>query len=112
VTKGALTVNVPLNTFKKGTTTVNSFQQIRISVSRSSVRPYGLDCRGMRLEEFQHTIERSLGDLLAGDIRILSVIHGHGDGVLKAWLRSSISKSKDFKWAVPENGNDGELRFQ
>jgi DNA mismatch repair protein MutS2 len=111
VTKGALTVNVPLNTFKKGTTTVNSFQQIRISVSRSSVRPYGLDCRGMRLEEFQHTIERSLGDLLAGDIRILSVIHGHGDGVLKAWLRSSISKSKDFKWDVPENGNDGETEI-
>lgn len=112
VTKGSLTVNVPLNTFKKGTTTVNSFQQIRISVTRESERPYVLDCRGMRLEEFQHQVEKGLADLLAGDTGKLNIVHGHGDGVLKSWLRSKISKSKDFKWSVPENGNDGETEIE
>ncbi len=112
VAKGALTVNVPLNTFKKGTTVVNSFQQIRISVTRESERSYQLDCRGMRLEEFQHSVQKSLGDLLAGDTPVLSVIHGHGDGVLKAWLRGHIGKSKDFRWSVPETGNDGETEIR
>lgn len=112
VTKGALTVTVPLNTFKKGTTTVTSFQQIRISVSRESERPFNLDCRGMRLEEFQHTIEKSLGDLLSGDVPVLSVVHGHGDGVLKAWLRGYIGKHKHFRWDVPQNGNDGETEIR
>lgn len=112
VTKGALTVNVPLNSFKKGTTVVNSFQQIRISVTRETERSFMLDCRGMRLEEFQHTVEKGLGDLLSGDIPSLNVIHGHGDGVLKAWLRGFISKSKDFRWNTPETGNDGETEIK
>jgi DNA mismatch repair protein MutS2 len=112
VTKGALTVNVPLNSFQKGVTTVNSFQQIRISVSRNAERPFILDCRGMRLEEFQHQVEKGLADLLAGDSKKLNIIHGHGDGVLKSWLRSKISKSKDFRWSVPENGNDGETEIE
>ncbi|MFN9108879.1 MAG: Smr/MutS family protein, partial [Bacteroidota bacterium] len=112
VTKGALTVTVPLNTFKKGTTTVTSFQQIRISVTRETERPFNLDCRGMRLEEFQHTIEKSLGDLLSGEVPVLSVVHGHGDGVLKAWLRGYIGKHKHFRWDVPQNGNDGETEIR
>ncbi len=112
VTKGSLTVTVPLNTFKRGTTTVSSFNQIRINVTRESERPFQLDCRGMRLEEFQHTVEKGLGDLLAGDMPVLSVIHGHGDGVLKAWLRGHIGKSRDFKWDVPETGNDGETEIR
>lgn len=112
VTKGSLTVNVPLNTFKKGTTTVSSFQQIRINVTRESERPFQLDCRGMRLEEFQHMVEKSLGDLLSGEVPVLSVIHGHGDGVLKSWLRTRIGKSKDFKWDTPQTGNDGETEIR
>jgi DNA mismatch repair protein MutS2 len=112
VSKGALTVTVPLNTFKKGTTTVNSFQQIRINVIREEERSFMLDCRGMRLEEFQHSVEKGLGDLLAGDTPVLSVVHGHGDGVLKAWLRGHIGRSKEFKWDVPETGNDGETEIR
>ncbi|MBY0516208.1 MAG: Smr/MutS family protein [Bacteriovoracaceae bacterium] len=112
VAKGSLTVTVPLNTFKKGTTTVNSFQQIRISVTRETERSFILDCRGMRLEEFQHTVEKSLGDLLSGDTPVLNVVHGHGDGVLKAWLRGYIGKHKDFKWSPSETGNDGETEVR
>jgi DNA mismatch repair protein MutS2 len=112
VTKGALTVTVPLNSFKKGTTTVNSFQQIRINVIREQERSFTLDCRGMRLEEFQHSVEKGLGDLLAGDTPVLSVVHGHGDGVLKAWLRGHIGRSKEFRWDVPQNGNDGETEIR
>lgn len=112
VAKGSLTVTVPLNTFKKGTTTVSSFQQIRINIQRETERPFQLDCRGMRLEEFQHMVEKSIGDLLSGEVPVLSVIHGHGDGVLKSWLRTRIGKSKDFKWDTPQNGNDGETEIR
>lgn len=112
VAKGSLTVTVPLNTFKKGTTTVSSFQRIQISVTRNRDIPFQLDCRGMRLEEFQHTVDKGLGDLLAGDINVLSVIHGHGDGVLKAWLRGMVGKSKEYRWSVAETGNDGETEIR
>ncbi len=114
VIKGHLTVTVPLNTFRKGTTTSKSFQQIRISVHRelNEARPYILDCRGMRLEEFQHLVERGLADLLAGELPFLNVIHGHGDGILKSWLRSTISKNSNFRWSIPENGNDGETEIR
>lgn len=112
VAKGSLTVTVPLNTFKKGTTTVSSFQQIQINVTRGGEIPFQLDCRGMRLEEFQHTVEKSLGDLLSGDTNVISVIHGHGDGVLKSWLRGMIGKSKHYRWSMSETGNDGETEIR
>jgi DNA mismatch repair protein MutS2 len=105
-------VNVPLNTFKKGKTTANSFQKIRINVLRNQETPFQIDCRGMRLEEFQHKVETAISDLIAGDTNSINIIHGHGDGVLKSWLRNRISKSKEFKWSLPENGNDGETEIR
>ena len=65
----------------------------------------------MRLSEFQNLVDKSLGDLLAGDIPFLNVIHGHGDGVLKNWLRDYLKKSRDFQGAPPESGNDGETKI-
>jgi DNA mismatch repair protein MutS2 len=62
----------------------------------------------MRLSELQNLIDGALGDLMSGDIPFISVIHGHGDGVLKNWLRDYLKRSKDFTTEASETGNDGE----
>jgi DNA mismatch repair protein MutS2 len=65
----------------------------------------------MRLSEFQNLIDSALGDLLSGDVPFLNVVHGHGDGILKNWLRDYLKRSKEFLGQVPENGNDGETKI-
>lgn len=63
------------------------------------------DCRGMRLDDFKNIVEISLMELLAGKIPYLKYIHGHGEGILKKWLREFLKKEKDFTWE--SNSNDG-----
>jgi DNA mismatch repair protein MutS2 len=41
----------------------------------------------------------------------MNVIHGHGDGILKNWLRDYVKKSKEFQKDTSETGNDGETRI-
>ena len=41
-----------------------------------------------------------------------NIIHGHGDGVLKKWLRNHIKRHPDFKISLNETGNDGESRVE
>lgn len=65
-----------------------------------------IDCRGMRLEEFKEVVLKSLDFLLRGELPFITFIHGHGDGVLKNWLRQYLKTSKDFNWNSPD-GNDG-----
>jgi DNA mismatch repair protein MutS2 len=62
----------------------------------------------MRLSEFQATVEKALGDLLVGDIPYLGIIHGHGDGVLKKWLRKHIQSSKEFTIQDGSASDDGK----
>ena len=69
------------------------------------------DCRGMRLEEFQDTIHHALSNLLLGDTPYLNIIHGHGSGVLKNWLRKFIRDHKDITVDTDETGNDGSTRI-
>lgn len=63
------------------------------------------DCRGMRLDEFNTLVESALLELLAGKIPYLKLIHGHGEGVLKNWLRTYLKKHDEFKWQ--SESNDG-----
>lgn len=111
IVKGAIKFNVPV---KSLTLTKNKLSRPKI-VSVSYVPPSNatveIDARGMRLSEFQNTIDKSLGTLLSGDIPYLNVIHGHGDGVLKKWLRSLLRTSKNFQIDTQENGNDGETKI-
>ena len=69
-----------------------------------------VDCRGMRLEEFEAAVEKSLGELLSGDIPFLKIIHGHGEGILKKWLREYLKNNSDFS-AKPDDENDGITRI-
>ena len=69
------------------------------------------DCRGMRLDEFQNLIETITSDLLMGDSPFINIIHGHGTGVLKNWLRTYVKNHKDLKIDKSETGNDGETKI-
>lgn len=80
--------------------------QVSVHVSRYSFSQLEIDGRGKRLEEFEREITPALDALLAGDIPFLTVIHGHGEGILKRWLRTLLSKNSEFYWE-PSEGNDG-----
>lgn len=110
IAKGAIKLTVPVHTL-----TASKRAPLRPNVNVSFERPadtqLDYDVRGMRLSEFQNLIQKGLGHLLSGDVPYLQVIHGHGDGILKNWLRDYLKRSKDFKGEIPENGNDGETKI-
>jgi DNA mismatch repair protein MutS2 len=110
IAKGPIKLTVPVHSLGRSK---RAPQKPKVSVSfhKTSDAYVEHDVRGMRLSEFQSLIEKAFGDLLSGDVPYLNVIHGHGDGVLKNWLRDHLKKSKDFKAEMPENGNDGETKI-
>jgi len=86
-------------------------EKVKINIFRSTNNDITIDARGMRLDKFQSQVLTGLEALLNGDIPYLLVIHGHGEGILKKWLRGHIKKDKDFSW-TPEEGNDGCTRIE
>jgi DNA mismatch repair protein MutS2 len=110
ISKGPIKLTVPITTLSRSRQAPKS-PQVHVTIQKNSAAKFEYDVRGMRLSEFQALIENALGDLLAGDVPYITVIHGHGDGVLKNWLREYLKRSKDFMGAIPENGNDGETKI-
>lgn len=108
--KGPMKINVPIHTLSASKRAPIK-PKVSVSVAKNNNAKFEHDVRGMRLSECQNLIESSLGDLLAGDIPFLHVIHGHGDGVLKNWIRDYVRRSKDFQQDSNESGNDGETRI-
>jgi DNA mismatch repair protein MutS2 len=84
-----------------------SIQSYYISSSQLSIE---VKCLGMRLEEFQELVEKYLTAIQLEEIPYAIITHGHGDGVLKNWLRKTITKRKEFSWCNVE-GNDGQTRI-
>lgn len=110
--KGNFSMKVPLSSLRVANAKNNHFNSQGSSViksSRSSKVEY--DCRGMRLEEFESLINDIISDLILGDIPYLNIIHGHGTGVLKNWLRKFIKENKDLTILPNDTGNDGETRI-
>ncbi len=85
--------------------------QISVHVNRQVIGTTRFDGRGMRLEAFQSEVMASLHELLNGEIPYLDIIHGHGDGILKKWLRKHLEREREFEW-TPMDGNDGATRVQ
>ena len=110
IAKGPIKMTVPVSSLGRSKRAPIR-PKVSVTFEKTSNSQVELDVRGMRLSEFQNLVEKTLGDLLSGDIPFLSVIHGHGDGVLKNWLRDYLKKSRDFQAAPPESGNDGETRI-
>ena len=66
----------------------------------------------MRLEEFIDTVEKAISDLMQELLPYITIIHGHGNGILKNWLRSYIRKNKDIEIIPTQSGNDGETQIK
>ena len=88
-----------------------SKQNISIHVDRNINSKLEYDCRGMRLSEFEDLIQKHITDVLIGDIPFLNIIHGHGDGILKGWLKKFIIKHKDLTFDQSKDGNSGSSRI-
>ena len=69
------------------------------------------DCRGLRLEEFQSLIELAISHLYSEQIPFINIIHGHGDGILKKWLRDFLNKQKDLNFEIPGYSADGSTKI-
>lgn len=69
------------------------------------------NCLGMRLEEFQTKIDLIASHLIAESIPFATIIHGHGTGVLKNYLKEYIKNSPHLKVDFDETGNDGSTRI-
>ena len=113
VGKGLISINCPFDSLRlansKKTKTNSKEQAYIITTSRSSKLEY--DCRGMRIEEFKETVENAISDLMLNHVPYVCIIHGHGTGVLKNWLRDYIRKNPDVKREEDKTGNDGETRI-
>lgn len=110
---GLLKMNLPysdlyLSSQKR---TIKKPKEIRISVQKNKASKIEYDCRGMRLEEFQTLVQVAISDLLSDSLPFVTFIHGHGNGILKKWLRDYIKSNPDIKIDYSESGNDGETRI-
>lgn len=109
ITKGALRIKVPTESLKIAHN--SNHQQVKVNITRSTDTKLEYDCRGMRLNDFQNTVHSGILDLESGNIPFLNVIHGHGEGILKKWLRDFIKKNKNLEQVLNESGNDGETKI-
>jgi DNA mismatch repair protein MutS2 len=88
-------------------TSAKAVPRVQFLMEKTSRQDIEIDCRGMRLLEFQNACELSINELIAGEIPFLTVVHGHGEGVLKNWLRKHLKENhRDLRWENIE-GNDG-----
>jgi DNA mismatch repair protein MutS2 len=110
IAKGPIKISVPVATLSRSKNAPAS-QKVSVSFQKNRNSQVEIDVRGMRLSECQDLIEKALGDLMSGDVPFISVIHGHGDGILKGWLRNYLKTSRDFMTAPSETGNDGETKI-
>ena len=78
-----------------------------VRIEREVLGKIEIDCRGMRLDDFQKICEKAVQDIYDGEVPFVTIVHGHGSGILKSWLRDYIRREhKDLKWENIED-NDG-----
>lgn len=107
IQNGALSVWVSTDTLRYASGAKPNIPRISINIQKTVRGDIEIDCRGMRLEEFQKISEDAIDEVITGEIPFVTLIHGHGDGVLKNWLRNYLKKEhRDLHWENIE-GNDG-----
>ncbi len=88
----------------------NRATKVIVEVTRDSEDiKFRFDCRGMRLEEFQTLIDKAITDLATDKIPYLEIIHGHGGGTLKKWIRNHLREHPEFYWE--RSDDDGVTRI-
>lgn len=107
IQNGVLSVWVPPETLRYPSGAKQISPKVSINIHKTVRGEIEVDCRGMRLEEFQKVVTNSIDEVVTGEIPFVTIIHGHGDGILKNWLRSFLKKEyNDLRWENIE-GNDG-----
>ena len=99
VSSGKLSIQTPISSLREipSQKPMQTIVRVNVDYTDSEVTTK-IDCRGMRLDDFISTIEKSLPAIQSGKIPFLEVVHGHGEGVLKNWLRSYLRKFTDLSW--------------
>lgn len=77
-----------------------------VNVQKIAGGQINYDCRGMKLNEFQNIVYLALADLELNEVPYCQIVHGHGDGILKNWLRKHLMSKKHMNWRS-DDGNDG-----
>lgn len=107
IQNGALSIWVSPETLRYPSGTKPNKAKVYVHIDRTVRGEIEIDCRGMRLDEFQKTCDNAIDEVLTGEIPFVTIIHGHGDGILKSWLRNHLRQNfKDLKWENID-GNDG-----
>lgn len=88
-----------------------SNKTVNISWQKQTEINHEYDCRGMRLDEFEDLVEKAIAGLILGEVPFLHIIHGHGDGVLKTWLRKYLKGFPELISEIPEHSHDGATRI-
>lgn len=70
-----------------------------------------IDCRGMKLDDFMDAVYKKIGHLNLEKIPYLNIIHGHGNGILKNWLRNEFKNSPDYSMELDPH-NDGQTTLK
>lgn len=108
VTNGKLTINLPIiDLYKDKTFQLKNeplISEIKISNTNANL---DYDCRGLRLDEFERIYDQALTSLMSLEVPFVQIIHGHGNGILKKWLRDTIKKNKELMMEIPEVSQDG-----
>jgi DNA mismatch repair protein MutS2 len=107
IQNGALSIWVSPATLRFPSGTKPKKNQVVINIDRNIRGEIEIDCRGYRLDQFQKTCEQAIDEVVTGEVPFVTIVHGHGDGVLKKWLRDHLkSNHRDLKWENID-GNDG-----
>jgi len=107
IAHGQVSVWVSPETLRYSSGQKSPTPKISVTIQREVKGDIEVDCRGMRLDEFQKVCEQSIDEVVTGEIPFVTIIHGHGDGILKNWLRNYLKKEhRDLRWENIE-GNDG-----
>ncbi|MEK6623704.1 MAG: Smr/MutS family protein, partial [Bdellovibrionota bacterium] len=80
--------------------------EMKIQFSRQEASHIEVNARGLRLPDFEALVEDGLTALLLDEIPYLSIIHGHGEGILKKYLRDRLQRDDRFIYEIPD-ANDG-----
>jgi DNA mismatch repair protein MutS2 len=71
---------------------------------------YQLDVRGLRLEEALKRVEQQLDRAVLAGLREVSIVHGHGEGILQRGIHDYLRRSphvEEYHFSTPEEGGFG-----